>query len=170
MSRTPAVHGERSPLKPLQSANCNGPRIIKTPVDSRLNPTSDEGHSSNSETVNSPGQINGVTIPLNETGVNNKIEEGVRLMRHSSRHSCEWTKTTTGDEKIQRHSRSGETGEERMNEGVDSEPKEEEDPEQKLYKIANELLQTERAYVARLHLLDQVRATDFFCLISCVTQ
>ncbi|XP_010885172.1 FYVE, RhoGEF and PH domain-containing protein 4 isoform X2 [Esox lucius] len=28
--------------------------------------------------------------------------------------------------------------------------------EQKLYKIANELLQTERAYVARLHLIDQV--------------
>lgn len=28
--------------------------------------------------------------------------------------------------------------------------------EQKLYRIANELLQTERAYVARLHLLDQV--------------
>lgn len=28
--------------------------------------------------------------------------------------------------------------------------------EQKLYHIANELLQTERAYVARLHLLDQV--------------
>lgn len=28
--------------------------------------------------------------------------------------------------------------------------------EQKLYNIANELLQTERAYVARLHLLDQV--------------
>uniref|UniRef100_A0A671YKP8 FYVE, RhoGEF and PH domain containing 4b n=1 Tax=Sparus aurata TaxID=8175 RepID=A0A671YKP8_SPAAU len=39
------------------------------------------------------------------------------------------------------------------------EPKDEENPEQKLYKIANELLQTERAYVARLHLLDQV-----FCL------
>lgn len=38
------------------------------------------------------------------------------------------------------------------------EPKDEENPEQKLYKIANELLQTERAYVARLHLLDQVSA------------
>lgn len=30
--------------------------------------------------------------------------------------------------------------------------------EQKLYHIAKELLQTERAYVARLHLLDQVGA------------
>lgn len=32
--------------------------------------------------------------------------------------------------------------------------------EQKLYHIANELLQTERAYVARLHLLDQVGTVE----------
>lgn len=32
----------------------------------------------------------------------------------------------------------------------------EDSTEQKLFKIANELLQTERSYVARLHLLDQV--------------
>lgn len=37
------------------------------------------------------------------------------------------------------------------------EPKDGETTEQRLHKIANELLQTERAYVARLHLLDQVR-------------
>ncbi|KAM6895621.1 FYVE, RhoGEF and PH domain-containing protein 4-like [Xenentodon cancila] len=43
-----------------------------------------------------------------------------------------------------------------MNKRGESEPKEEEDTEKKLYKIASELLQTERAYVARLHLLDQV--------------
>ncbi|KAG7237943.1 hypothetical protein INR49_031509 [Caranx melampygus] len=36
-------------------------------------------------------------------------------------------------------------------------PKDIEKKEQKLYNIANELLQTERAYVARLHLLDQSR-------------
>lgn len=34
--------------------------------------------------------------------------------------------------------------------------KNEDSPEQKLFNIANEFLQTERAYVARLHLLDQV--------------
>uniref|UniRef100_A0A8B9L8G2 FYVE, RhoGEF and PH domain containing 4a n=1 Tax=Astyanax mexicanus TaxID=7994 RepID=A0A8B9L8G2_ASTMX len=34
--------------------------------------------------------------------------------------------------------------------------------EQKLYKIANELLQTEKAYVARLNLLDQVRFVESF--------
>lgn len=32
--------------------------------------------------------------------------------------------------------------------------------EQKLFKIASELLQTEKAYVARLNLLDQVRNSD----------
>lgn len=32
--------------------------------------------------------------------------------------------------------------------------------EQKLYHIASELLQTERAYVARLHLLDQVGTAE----------
>lgn len=37
------------------------------------------------------------------------------------------------------------------------EPKDGETTEQRLHKIAKELLQTERAYVARLHLLDQVR-------------
>lgn len=31
--------------------------------------------------------------------------------------------------------------------------------EQKLFKIASELLQTEKAYVARLNLLDQVRCS-----------
>lgn len=36
------------------------------------------------------------------------------------------------------------------------EPKVEETTEQRLHNIAKELLQTERAYVARLHLLDQV--------------
>lgn len=34
--------------------------------------------------------------------------------------------------------------------------REEETTEQRLHQIATELLQTERAYVARLHLLDQV--------------
>uniref|UniRef100_A0A3Q3E3B1 FYVE, RhoGEF and PH domain-containing protein 4-like n=1 Tax=Labrus bergylta TaxID=56723 RepID=A0A3Q3E3B1_9LABR len=45
-------------------------------------------------------------------------------------------------------------GKRKVREGA--EPKDEENTEQKLYKIAKELLQTERAYVARLHLLDQV--------------
>lgn len=50
-----------------------------------------------------------------------------------------------------------EEGEKRKVDG-DSEPRDEESTEHKLYKIADELLQTERAYVARLHLLDRVSA------------
>lgn len=46
-------------------------------------------------------------------------------------------------------------GEQTDERGADN-ARDEENTEQKLYKIANELLQTERAYVARLHLLDQV--------------
>lgn len=42
--------------------------------------------------------------------------------------------------------------------GEREEPKVEETTEQRLHNIAKELLQTERAYVARLHLLDQVSA------------
>lgn len=42
--------------------------------------------------------------------------------------------------------------------GEGEEPKAEETTEQTLHNIAKELLQTERAYVARLHLLDQVGA------------
>lgn len=46
---------------------------------------------------------------------------------------------------------------ERLDEsGEREEPGEGETTEQRLHQIASELLQTERAYVARLHLLDQV--------------
>lgn len=46
---------------------------------------------------------------------------------------------------------------ERLDEsGGREEPREGETTEQRLHQIASELLQTERAYVARLHLLDQV--------------
>ncbi|KAG1932481.1 FYVE, RhoGEF and PH domain-containing protein [Pimephales promelas] len=43
-----------------------------------------------------------------------------------------------------------------LNEEMQNMEKDEDKQELKLYKIANELLQTERAYVTRLHLLDQV--------------
>lgn len=46
---------------------------------------------------------------------------------------------------------------ERLDESSErEEPREEETTEQRLHQVASELLQTERAYVARLHLLDQV--------------
>ncbi|XP_021433071.2 FYVE, RhoGEF and PH domain-containing protein 4 isoform X1 [Oncorhynchus mykiss] len=59
--------------------------------------------------------------------------------------------TGTEDAKLQESS----TDEKKM-EGGSEEVRVQDSTEQKLYKIANELLLTERAYVARLHLLDQV--------------
>uniref|UniRef100_A0A8C3AKN4 FYVE, RhoGEF and PH domain containing 4b n=1 Tax=Cyclopterus lumpus TaxID=8103 RepID=A0A8C3AKN4_CYCLU len=58
--------------------------------------------------------------------------------------------------RIQKESQGEHNDEELRKEGGGSETKNEENKEQKLYRLANELLQTERAYVARLHLLDQV--------------
>uniref|UniRef100_A0A3Q2C821 FYVE, RhoGEF and PH domain containing 4b n=1 Tax=Cyprinodon variegatus TaxID=28743 RepID=A0A3Q2C821_CYPVA len=88
------------------------------------------------------------------------MDEGKALRPRGSRYSCEWNKATTRVEGAQLVSKAeNEEDQERMNESGGSEPKNEEDKEQKLYNIANELLQTERTYVARLHLLDQV-----FCL------
>lgn len=58
---------------------------------------------------------------------------------------CTGVKEDVGNDKVQQ------TGER-------EEPKVEETTEQRLHNIAKELLQTERAYVARLHLLDQVSA------------
>uniref|UniRef100_A0A4W5MKZ6 FYVE, RhoGEF and PH domain containing 4b n=1 Tax=Hucho hucho TaxID=62062 RepID=A0A4W5MKZ6_9TELE len=60
------------------------------------------------------------------------------------------TEAGTEEAKLQESS----TDEKKMKRG--SEVRVQDSTEQKLYKIANELLLTERAYVARLHLLDQV--------------
>lgn len=62
---------------------------------------------------------------------------------------CHRKETTAGHGRILKEPE-GEQKDEGGKEG------DEESTEQKVYKIANELLQTERAYVARLHLLDQV--------------
>ncbi|XP_061770038.1 FYVE, RhoGEF and PH domain-containing protein 4-like isoform X2 [Nerophis ophidion] len=74
--------------------------------------------------------------------------DGVLLEKASKIHAgskskCRWTEGERHEEEEQK----------------EEAPKEDENPEQKLFKIARELLHTERAYVARLHLLDQV-----FCL------
>lgn len=140
---------ERSLLEPLQSSSCSGPAItIKAPTD--LGHSTNKGH-------NSPGKTNGVVQGdewpvLNGKGINDKMEEGMLPIRYGSKFSCQWNGSTTEDGRIHEESR-GEQNEEKSGGG---EPKDEENTEQKLYNIANELLQTERAYVARLHLLDQV--------------
>ncbi|GLD45829.1 FYVE, RhoGEF and PH domain-containing protein 4-like protein [Lates japonicus] len=158
-SRNPT---ERSPLKPLQSPNCYGPAItIKAPVNHRLNHTTNEAHLSSSGTDRSPGQINGIVHEkerpvVNGKGINDKVERGKILTKYGSKFSCQWNEATPEDGRIHQEFIGKHNEEDMKKEGGGSEPKDEENTEQKLYKIANELLQTERAYVARLHLLDQV--------------
>ncbi|XP_078797877.1 FYVE, RhoGEF and PH domain-containing protein 4 isoform X3 [Oryzias latipes] len=137
---------ERSPLKLLQSTTCNGPGItIEPPPDPKLSPTA------KSDTEPSPPRMDGAVhrsdgAPVEEAHVGNETEEKTPI-KCGSRFFCEWTKMTTEPE-TEENAKMAEGGE----------PKGEE-AESRLYHIANELLQTERAYVARLHLLDRV-----FCL------
>ncbi|XP_047246287.1 FYVE, RhoGEF and PH domain-containing protein 4-like isoform X2 [Girardinichthys multiradiatus] len=158
-TRIPVEKAVCSPLKSLQSANCDGPGItIKTPAKCKLS-TTDGGHICINGNELSPGQQNGVKQDKEES-TENIMDEGKALRRCGSRYLCEWNKATTREESCHLGSNTENNEEnERMNESGGSEPKNEDDKEQKLYKIANEFLQTERAYVARLHLLDQV-----FCL------
>ncbi|TWW64495.1 FYVE, RhoGEF and PH domain-containing protein 4 [Takifugu flavidus] len=78
------------------------------------------------------------------------------LHRSSSETTVTFDDTEVSSDKI-RDSESEDGKNERLDEsGEREEPREEETTEQRLHQIASELLQTERAYVARLHLLDQV--------------
>ncbi|XP_015252715.1 PREDICTED: FYVE, RhoGEF and PH domain-containing protein 4-like [Cyprinodon variegatus] len=147
-SRIPVEKAVSSSVKTLQSANCNGPGVTNY----KLNATEDG-------TEPSPGRQQCVE-QKQEDPMEAMMDEGKALRPRGSRYSCEWNKATTRVEGAQLVSKAeNEEDQERMNESGGSEPKNEEDKEQKLYNIANELLQTERTYVARLHLLDQV-----FCL------
>lgn len=93
---------------------------------------------------------------VNGKGIHDKMEEGKTSRVYGSKSFCQWNEATAGDGRIHQESEGGQNDEEMRKEGGGGEPKHEENTEQKLFNIANELLQTERAYVARLHLLDQV--------------
>ncbi|KAM7366958.1 hypothetical protein PAMP_014889 [Pampus punctatissimus] len=143
-SRISFENPERSPLKPLQSPNCCGPPItIKAPANHRLNHTTNEAvsHLSSSGKEHSTGLMNGVVL-------------GKECAVANGTFSCQRTEATPDEGRVHKEPKSEQSQEEEEKE--EREPKEEETTEQKLFKIANELLQTERAYVARLHLLDQV--------------
>uniref|UniRef100_A0A673BJ10 FYVE, RhoGEF and PH domain containing 4b n=1 Tax=Sphaeramia orbicularis TaxID=375764 RepID=A0A673BJ10_9TELE len=83
------------------------------------------------------------------------MEDGKIPTGYGSKFSCQWS----GNENSHKESEDDQSEEEKRRETGGIFHKDEESTEQKLYQIANELLQTEKAYVARLHLLDQV-----FCL------
>ncbi|XP_036977459.1 FYVE, RhoGEF and PH domain-containing protein 4-like isoform X3 [Acanthopagrus latus] len=168
-SRVPTEKAERSPLKMLQSPNCSGQGItFRVPVNNRLNHSTSEVYISSSGKEHSPTNMDATVqgkdcTVVNVKGTNDGMEEGKMHKGYGSKFSCQWNKATTEDGRIYKESEGAqnevEEKEEERKERIVGEPKDEENPEQKLYKIANELLQTERAYVARLHLLDQV-----FCL------
>ncbi|KAK2858818.1 hypothetical protein Q5P01_003438 [Channa striata] len=148
-SRTPTEKAECSSLTPLQP-DCIEPDItIKAPAIHRL--ASSDAHLSGNDKELSPGKgiLQGNECPVDGKtgmGINYKTEESETRVRYGSRFSCQWIRATGENGPIHKESIGGEL-------------KDEVDLEQKLHNIAKELLQTERTYVARLHLLDRV-----FCL------
>ncbi|XP_054480482.1 FYVE, RhoGEF and PH domain-containing protein 4-like isoform X2 [Anoplopoma fimbria] len=163
-NRIPTEKIERSPLQPLQSPNCSGSAsTIKAPVHHILSHAKSEAYLWSNGKQHSPRQMNGVVqgrvcTAVNGKGINDNMEEGKVPVGYGSKSSCQRNEDskTTEDGRIQKESKGEHSDEELRKERGESEPKAEENKEQKLFKIANELLQTERAYVARLHLLDQV--------------
>lgn len=156
--RIPTEKVKRSPLKPLQSPKYGPAITIKVPANHRLNHSTNEAHLSSNGKDHSPGQMNGIVQGENCTAVNvkelnDRMDEGKIPIGYGSGFSCQWNEAATDDGIVHGESEGEQSGDEERGGG---EPKEEENTEQKLYKIASELLQTERAYVARLHLLEQV--------------
>ncbi|XP_029351108.1 FYVE, RhoGEF and PH domain-containing protein 4-like isoform X2 [Echeneis naucrates] len=146
-SRPPIEKVDRSPLKLLLSPNCNGPAItVKAPAHHGVN-----------HTVHGPAQ-SGTLQEKKCPKENEKVEQSKMTESSGYKFSCQWNEGTTGDGGIHKGS-AEEQCEDGRKKGGESDPKDDENTELKLYNIVNELLQTERAYVARLHLLDQV-----FCL------
>ncbi|XP_067346503.1 FYVE, RhoGEF and PH domain-containing protein 4-like isoform X1 [Channa argus] len=160
-SRTPTEKAECSSLTSLQP-NCIEPDItINAPAVHRI---SNEAHLSSYGKEHSLGKfkdiLKGNECPLKTgMGVNCQTEESEMSVKYGSRFSCQWIQATGENEQIHNETRGEQNVEEKRKVNGEGELKDEGDMEQKLYNIAKELLQTERAYVARLHLLDRV-----FCL------
>lgn len=100
---------------------------------------------------------NGMVAHMEKVSVEDRTDVGGEVLRTESKGMVNGE--TGSEERPEQHSHGTETtdgegrGEARAEE-VGAQPKE--TNEQKLFKIASELLQTEKAYVARLNLLDQV--------------
>ncbi|CAN9508308.1 unnamed protein product [Ophioblennius macclurei] len=150
-NRFPSENAERRTSESVHSPDADA---VETP---------NEGHLSGGGEELSSGQMNGAAPSedlqaVKSNRLSDKVEEDKHPIRRTARFSCQWTKSPAGDELI--HEMSGgdrdEKSEENGGGGGGEEIQDEANTEEKIYKIANELLQTERAYVARLYLLDQV--------------
>ncbi|XP_054911694.1 FYVE, RhoGEF and PH domain-containing protein 4-like isoform X2 [Poeciliopsis prolifica] len=151
---------EKAVCSPLKSATCNGHGVnTKTPATCKLSTTDGDSLCSKSTELY-PGQQNGKIQGRAELK-ESLTDEGKTLGGCAGRYSCEWNKAIAREASCRLVPQADNTkeDEEKKNESGGSESKSEDDKEQKLYRIANELLHTERTYVARLHLVDQV-----FCL------
>lgn len=161
LSRIPTEKVKCFSLKPSPSLRYSEPDVtIKASANHKRSYTSNEAYLSSNGKEHYPVKCNGTVqeeeslIITNKKGINDKVEEG--KAGYGSRSSCHWNRATAEDQKIDKESGGEQCEEENMKESGGSEPKDRENTEQKLYNIANELLQTEKAYVARLHLLDRV--------------
>ncbi|KAK5849169.1 hypothetical protein PBY51_008832 [Eleginops maclovinus] len=152
---------EKVDRSPLQSPNCKGPVItIRSPVNHGLRHAASESHLSSIGRDHSPGQRNGKVqgregTLINGNGFNDKMAESKIPVDYGSKSSCQWNEPNTEVARIHNDFKDEQYDEMRKGR-EEGEPKNEENTKQKLYNIAKELLQTERAYVARLYLLDQV--------------
>lgn len=161
---------ERSPLKPLPSANCSGSAISRQLSSHKLSHCSSESmlHQISNNKGHSPGQNKGTMLERecgarNGKGASENGAEGEMPMTSDSHSSGLLNETSSECKRIQKDCKDEENVEKRRETG---EPKDHENVERKLYKIASELLQTERAYVARLHLLDQVSVCTQFIYVQ----
>lgn len=134
---------EHTPLQPLQPDNTSISIKDSSQEADHLTTREATPHLTRHGRRNGIDQLN---KPIAVNGIHGKTE---KAKTHGGKFYCKWSEdvnTTTKDQNM----------EEKEKEVLQ---KDEDSAEQKLYKIANELLQTERAYVARLHLLDKVFCT-----------
>uniref|UniRef100_A0A3P8WIT0 FYVE, RhoGEF and PH domain containing 4b n=1 Tax=Cynoglossus semilaevis TaxID=244447 RepID=A0A3P8WIT0_CYNSE len=151
-SRIPSENLRSSPQTLLESSNSSGPAItINLAAKHKLNQTTDEGRLS----------TNGVERcrewPLT-SGKRAMDQEGTgkEPAGNLAKVSCHWADSPLEGGIIDKDLVADQKDKEKMEESAEVQPKDDENVEQKLFRIATELLHTEKAYVARLHLLDQV--------------
>lgn len=172
---TSAVQGSLSPIRlngeipnftrsPITGSSCPGKRGFQScsPLkEGRQDPATDK-HLLTKDVISpqNEGHVIKEMVEGKDCTEVNRINDGLEgdkiSVEDSSIFPCQSNEATTEDDGIHKEPEGEQNDEaDRKERGADK-PKDEEITKQRLYNIANEILQTERAYVARLHLLDQV--------------